>query len=110
MIDWGRLNELRDEIGAEDLAEVAGVFLDEADEVMDRVARGQSVGRMEAELHFLKGSALNLGLRAFADLCQDGEKRAAGGDPDPVDLARLADLYAASKAAFLGALAQDSAA
>lgn len=110
MIDWDRLNELRDEIGAEDLADVVAVFLDEADEVMERIQGGLAAAQMEAQLHFLKGSALNLGLRDFADLCQEGEKRASAGDAEPVDMGRLVALYAASKTAFLGALSKDSAA
>jgi hypothetical protein len=32
----GRLNELRSEIGAEDLAEVVAMFLDEADDVVGK--------------------------------------------------------------------------
>lgn len=110
MIDWDRVNELRDEIGAEDLADVVTVFLEEADEVMTRVLGGLGAPQMEAQLHFLKGSALNLGLRDLADLCQNGERRAAAGEADPIDLAHLCRLYDSSKAAFLGALAQDSAA
>lgn len=109
MIDWERFNELRDEIGAEDLADVVAVFLDETDEVMARI-REVSATQMESKLHFLKGSALNLGLRAFADLCQEGEKRAAAGQADPVDLDRLSVLYDTSKSAFLGALARGNAA
>jgi HPt (histidine-containing phosphotransfer) domain-containing protein len=110
MIDWDRLNELRDEIGAEDLADVVSVFLEEADEVMAQVLAGIPAARMEAQLHFLKGSALNLGLRDFADLCQEGEKRAAAGAETPVDLKRLATVYDASKTAFLGAMASGNAA
>lgn len=110
MIDWDRVNELRDEIGAEDLADVVSVFLDEADEVMARLLTGIPPAQMEAQLHFLKGSALNLGLRDLADLCQEGEKRAAAGSETPVDLPRLGTLYEASKTAFLGAMARGNAA
>jgi HPt (histidine-containing phosphotransfer) domain-containing protein len=109
MIDWDRLNELKSEIGEDDLAEVVGVFLDEADEVIGRVAGGKSAC-LESDLHFLKGSALNLGFADLAALCQSGEKQAAAGQASLVDLARVASLYDASKRAFLGALAQGSAA
>ncbi|MFL9503525.1 Hpt domain-containing protein [Rhodopseudomonas palustris] len=109
MIDWDRLNELRDEIGDDDLAEVVTVFLEEADDVVRRIAAGQSAG-LEADLHFLKGSALNLGLSDLAMLCQSGEKLAAAGRGNQVNLPRVASLYEASKRRFLGALAQGSAA
>jgi HPt (histidine-containing phosphotransfer) domain-containing protein len=109
MIDWERMNELRDEIGADDLADVVAVFLDETDEVIAGI-QSASATTMEAKLHFLKGSALNLGLRAFAEQCGEGELRAAAGDAAPVDIDRLVILYEASKTAFLGVLAKDSAA
>ncbi len=105
MIEWSRLAELRAEIGADDLADVAELFLEEADEVVARIAGGLPDDRLEADLHFLKGSALNLGLQALAALCQEGERRAAQGDGAGVDLGRIVDVYQASKAAFLGALA-----
>lgn len=110
MIDWARLNELRSEIGAEDLAEVAASFLDEADEVVGRLTNSGSAPELAAQLHFLKGSALNLGLKDFAALCQEGERRLAGTGTAPPDLARLVSVYEASKAAFRGALAHGNAA
>ena len=110
MIEWNRLAELRAEIGADGLADVAALFLEEADEVVARIAAGLPDGRLEAELHFLKGSALNLGLKDLAALCQDGERRAGQGDPAGVDPTRIVAVYRASKAAFLGALAKGDAA
>lgn len=110
MIDWARLDELRSEIGAEDLAEVAASFLEEADEVVARLGKTRSPPELAAQLHFLKGSALNLGLRDFATLCQEGEKRLASGPFGPQDLPRLVAVYEASKSAFRGALARGNAA
>ena len=98
MIDWDRVASLRAEIGAEDFAEVAEMFLDEADEVVARLRAGGFGPGLEAELHFLKGSALNLGLRELAGLCNIGEKRASKGEP--VDVARVIQSYATSRAAF----------
>ncbi len=110
MIEWNRLAELRAEIGEDDLADVAALFLEEADEVVARIADGLPDARLEAELHFLKGSALNLGLRALSALCQEGERQAAQGGGANVDLGRIVSVYQASKAAFLGALARGDAA
>ena len=109
MIDWDRVANLRAEIGAEDFAEVAEMFLDEADEVVARLRAGGPGPELEAELHFLKGSALNLGFDDLATLCNDGEKRAAGGGT--VDVARVIQCYAASRSAFAaGPAARTSAA
>jgi histidine phosphotransfer protein HptB len=110
MIDWKRVEELRDEIGADDFLEVAAMFLEEADQTINSLSGGLSAREIEGQLHFLKGSALNLGLADLATICQEGERQAATGDGAAVDLTRVAVVYNASKAAFLGGLAQETAA
>lgn len=100
MIDWSRVDELKDEIGADDFGEVVALFLDEADEVAARLGAGPDPARIEAELHFLKGSALNLGFTDLAQLCQEGEKAAAAGQGAGIDLGAVIDCYAASRRAF----------
>ncbi|QLQ20348.1 MAG: Hpt domain-containing protein [Exiguobacterium profundum] len=87
MIDWLRMSELRDEIGQDGFDEVVDVFLEEADEVLARLI--QDPLPTQEDLHFLKGSALNLGFVAVAQLCQEGERLLAAGDdlilrPSPV--------------------------
>lgn len=99
MIDWTRVTELRDEIGGEDFAEVVSLFLQEADEVVQNLPTRTDAKAIESALHFLKGSALNLGFAGLAQLCQEGERQAASGDPG-VDVARVIAAYDASKAAF----------
>lgn len=109
MIDWGRVKELRAEIGAESLGEVVELFLEEADEVVDRVTADNGAKALESDLHFLKGSALNLGFADLAALCQEGERSAAAGNTR-VDLDRVRSVYAASKQMFALGLATSSAA
>ncbi len=84
--------------------------LEEADEVVARIAAGLPDAEMEAQLHFLKGSALNLGLSDLAALCQEGERLAGQGRGSEADPARIVAIYEASKTAFLGALAEGNAA
>lgn len=110
MIEWNRLAELRAEIGEDNLADVIALFLEEADEVVARIAGDLPDAQLEAELHFLKGSALNLGLQALSTLCQEGEHRAGQDDGAGVDRGQIVAVYQASKAAFLGALAKGDAA
>ena len=100
MIDWERIRELRSEIGPEDFMEVAGMFLEEADEAVVRLAMPRDAKALEADLHFLKGAALNLGFSQLSTLCQDGERRAAAGDLT-VDVVAVRDSYLASKQRFL---------
>jgi histidine phosphotransfer protein HptB len=105
MVNWDRVAELRAEIGEDDLAEVVTLFLEESDEVAlrlgQRLLTPNTGPALAADLHFLKGSALNLGFSALAARCQDGESLSGRGMDDTVDLAAILRLYTASKAAFL---------
>jgi len=102
MIDWTRVRELKDEIGEEDFGEVAEMFIAEVEEVIDRLKASPDPSLFEADLHFIKSSALNLGFSDLSALCQTGERQAAGGDAGGVELAPVFASYTASKAAFLG--------
>jgi len=110
MIDWQRVTELRDEIGAEDFEEVAEIFLEEVDEIIYRLTNSPDPARFEEDLHLLKGSALNLGFRDFATLCADGEQMSAGGRAGEVTLAPIIACYHASKTQFAAQLQTDRAA
>jgi HPt (histidine-containing phosphotransfer) domain-containing protein len=101
MIAWNRVHELRDEVGAEDFGEVVELFLEEVEEVITRLRDAPRVEQLEEDLHFLKGSALNLGFAEFSTLCQDGESRSARGEGASVDLPRILQSYEKSKASFL---------
>ncbi len=104
MIDWDRLRDLRGEIGDDGFDEVVAMFLEETDEVIERLTCDAGAKVLESDLHFLKGSALNLGFSDLAALCQEGERAASLGGTD-VDLDRVRASYLASKAA----LGQDAA-
>ena len=109
MIDWERVKELRDEVGSDDFEEVVEIFLEEVDEVIERMKSGQSQASLAEELHFLKGSSLNLGFASFSSLCKIGEEKASQGQENDVHLPDVFNEYSASKAAFLsdlGSLAQ----
>ncbi|MEP6019340.1 MAG: Hpt domain-containing protein [Paracoccaceae bacterium] len=101
MIDWDRVQQLRDEVGAEDFDEVVELFLEEVDEIVDRLRTSAAPGALESDLHFLKGSALNLGFADFSDLCQVGEHMSANGQARDVDLTSVLNCYDASRAMFL---------
>ena len=105
MIDWKRVEELRAEIGAECFAEVTEMFLEEADQAVRQLAGGLPCDEVEGQLHFLKGSALNLGLTELALICHDGERKAAAGQGALVDPALVARVYHASRSMLLCGLA-----
>lgn len=103
MIDWPRVSELREEVGPDDFGEVVEIFLEEVEGVIAKLAGGDHA-QLEQDLHFLKGSAMNLGFDEFSALCLDGERRAAEGDAGSVDVAAVIASYQASKTSFLSGL------
>ena len=110
MIDWKRVADLRDEIGSEDFEEVLPLFLEEVLGVMDTLRDAPDLSRLEEDMHFLKGAALNLGFEAFTNLCSAGEKAAAAGQASTVNLAEIIDCFEVSRATFDAGLAQGAAA
>lgn len=90
MIDQGRLDELKNDFGEDDLDEIIEVFLAETWEAID--ALEGKVGRLSPsemgdQFHFLKGCARNVGAFDFADLCEGLE-----GGSAPFDAADYAQL------------------
>ncbi len=102
MIDWDRVAELRDEIGAEDFDEIVEAFLAEVEGTLDLLPSvSGSPPDIESNLHFLKGSALNLGFAALSTLCQTWESAAKHGRIDDIDLPEVRRMYDASRDEFL---------
>lgn len=95
MIDWGRVDELRSEVGEAAFDEVLDLFLEEVDEVMARLRDVPDPECLPADLHFVRGSALNLGLKEFCTICQGLEHALARGES--VDVDPLLVCYAESK-------------
>lgn len=110
MIDWERVGTLRDEVGAENFAEVVGMFLEEVDDVVARLSREPDPETLERDLHFMKGGALNLGFSDLGALCQTGERLAAEGRAAEVNVPGVVALYAESRRVFLQELGRSEAA
>ncbi|MGQ3487836.1 Hpt domain-containing protein [Roseovarius pacificus] len=106
MIDWNRVRELRDEIGTDEFADVVDLFLEEVESEISALRGRDGPDRIEARLHFLKGSALNLGFEDFAALCQTGEQMANQGHANKVDVTEIIETYDKSRAAFMASLPQ----
>jgi len=110
MIDWTRVRELRDEIGHDAFEEVLDLFLEEAETALAMLRTSTADDDLEAQLHFLRGSALNLGFAALAELCAEGEEKSRAGAPERVNIPEIVSGYETSKAAFLARLAEGIAA
>jgi HPt (histidine-containing phosphotransfer) domain-containing protein len=103
MINWDQVKQLEEDIGAEDFGDVVVMFIEEVDEAVDDL---RSLPKLDddalaAAMHFLKGSAANLGFKEFADYCGTSEKRAENGAGNDVDLTTVVRLYDDSKQLFL---------
>ncbi|MEF3045979.1 Hpt domain-containing protein [Pseudotabrizicola sp. L79] len=105
MIDWNRVRDLRSEVGNDDFDEIITMFLEETDAIVARLSASLPTSRLESDLHFLKGSALNIGFASFARLCQIGEKQAADVKTD-VPVAAIITAYRESRAELLSHLAK----
>ncbi|WP_425051001.1 Hpt domain-containing protein [Psychromarinibacter sp. S121] len=104
MIDWTRVEELKAEIGTDEFLEVADLFLEETDEAIVTLPVPAPDTVVRERLHFLKGSALNLGFEVMADLCSRGERLAAAGQSAEIDMGQIVSVYGESKALLLSRL------
>ena len=100
MIDWNKIRDLHGEIGADDFGEVFDLFLHEMAGVIEKLRRDPIPDDLESDLHFLKGSALNIGFSAFSEACQAGERHVMNGQVDRVDLTAIIDFFDRSLVEF----------
>lgn len=101
MIDWERVSELQDDIGASDFADVLKLFLNEVEEALGQLAALNLARDLEEKLHFLKGAALNLGFQRFSEICGHYEREAAAGTALEIPVAAIVECYQQTKAEFL---------
>jgi hypothetical protein len=102
VIDWDRVNELRSEVGDDDFADVVTIFLEETGDILARMSGVQTIDGYRADLHLLRGSALNLGFTEFAALCHPTPGPKPGDDPARArHVERLREVFARSRDAFL---------
>lgn len=105
LIDWHRVAELRNEIGAEHFDEVVALFLTEVQATLERLpTHPGSLQELSEQLHFLKGSTLNLGFERLSALCEAGELAITAGLGAPLDPELLRRCYARSREEFLAQL------
>ena len=104
MIDWTRVSELRDEVGAEDFDEVVDLFLLEVDEEINFLKKQLTPQTLAEKLHFLKGSALSLGFAEFSQMCASAEHEVSGATGTEINVDAIIDSYTTSRAHFMAEL------
>lgn len=100
MIDWSRVRILCEEVGREDFEEVVVLFFEEMDGALNRLRQSPDLLRLEGDLHFLKGSALNFGFTRFSELCEAGEGLCAHGQAWKIELDPIILSFDRSRALF----------
>jgi HPt (histidine-containing phosphotransfer) domain-containing protein len=106
MIDWARVRELQQEIGAEDFGEIVDVFMEEVETAIADLPASGTGSELEGLMHLIKGCAWNLGFRNLGKLCADGELAAAQGRGADVDIAAITAAFATAKTVFSEGLQQ----
>ncbi|MEQ9692810.1 Hpt domain-containing protein [Shimia sp. SDUM112013] len=104
MINWARVDELRNEIGQEGFDEIVDIFLEEVEQVLAKLRDTPDRKTLREDLHFLKGCALNLGFSELASRCQAGETACAQGEAGSVDVPAVLKAYSNSKLEFVNGL------
>ena len=108
MIDWVHVNQLRTDVG-DGFDEIVEVFLQEVSDRMARVDVDADLKVLAADLHFLKGAALNLGFQDFAERCSRGEESALAGRRGEVTLSELVASFEETRTAFIAGLSRRAA-
>ena len=89
-VDLDRLASLRDDIGAEDFADVVLLFFAEIGDKLEQMHKDSATLTAD-DFHFLRGSAANLGFTAMVAACERAEADCAIGRTP--DLAAVSDCY-----------------
>lgn len=79
MIDWERVDTLRADLGADGIALVTEIFTEDAQMLLAQIGKAVSAAAQEADLHRLRGGALNMGCTGLADACRLRERAARDG-------------------------------
>lgn len=101
MVNWDRISELREEVGEDDLEEVVSLFFEEVEEVLATLDIAAPT-ELPGHLHFLKGSALNIGFAAVSNRCQAEEARLKENPEAACDIKGIQADYSASKSELAG--------
>lgn len=100
MIDWTRVTAVRREVGETEFRPLVELFLDEIEAAIMGMDPGDPVS-LRNGLQFLKGCALNIGLRALCRTCDAWGATLAGDAGAVLPLDAIKGCYGASKQALM---------
>lgn len=98
MIDWQHIKELEADLGADAFPDLVVVFLDEISEAVQAIEPPATPS--EAQMHFLKGTALTLGFTDLGNRASDAETTLRNDPNAKLDLDELQSAYQSELAEF----------
>lgn len=96
MVNWDRITELQEEVGEDDLAEVLQLFCEEVEEALSALSTTDAE-TLKGHLHFLKGSALNIGLDQVSTLCREAEQTLASNPQSNILVEAIRSAYQSAR-------------
>lgn len=106
MISWDRVGQLKEEMGPDGFSELITIFLEEADDVSEKLASEEDSPTLVDRLHFLKGCAANIGFVRVEELCNRAEFAARDGNFAIIDVREILTSYAESRKLFLEGMSE----
>lgn len=98
MIDWARVRQLRNDVGAGEFLPLVTLFLDEIEARLDRL--DPASGQLSQDVQALRRSALNLGFMRLAALCLSAEISLRNGRPELIRPDELSSSFGAARQAL----------
>ena len=91
MINWDRIAELQAEVGEDGIEEVIEIFIDEVRETVGELKAPEHGVALGDKLHFLKGSAQNIGLEELSSICAREESALRNNPAHCIPVDQIAD-------------------
>ena len=101
MINESRIAELKADVGEDDFAEVVELFCEEVEGVLAELEI-TTQDALPEKLHFLKGSAQNVGLDQVARLCMAAEANLKTHPMSRPEISPIHEAYWSAKPLLLG--------
>jgi len=103
LVERTQIDSLASAAGPDTARAVVDAFWSSTDDLLDKLRAAAAEHRQEDAMraaHAVKGSASNVGAARVAERARRIEAEARGGDADAAEIERLAEDYAATRAAF----------
>ncbi len=106
MIEWSRIDELRNMVGDRRFGDITRLFFHEIETELAGLRNGMVDGTLRQHLHSLKGGAASLGFQELSKRCEAAELAASQNQLEDADLKVITQTYQKSRVIFEQGLQQ----